>query len=115
MNSEITSLNHVIQATEKENVEKNKELDALRKAGEGLVRDIGDIKNRYETKHKLDGKLTIPRAGPGGSVKSAEVEGVQTVEELERYVQEREDVIWEKIEGLENRMMGQSRIEVEEW
>ena len=111
MNSEINSLRHAIEAIEKENGEKSKELDALRLAGEGLTREIGEIKTKYEEKHKLDGKLTIPRAGPGGRTE----EGIETVEELERYVQEREDVLWDKIDGLESRMRGQSRIEVEEW
>jgi hypothetical protein len=119
LNSEITSLQHQIINIEKENTSRNVELKTIREQKTKLVHDVQSLKNEFNTKHKSDinGKLLVSAGGGPNSNKRVETDqyDINSVEELEAYVEKREGVLWDRIDGLMERLRGQSRVEVVEW
>lgn len=115
LNSEIQSIQHQLEATTQENSSRSSQLEILRKQRQSRSDEIAELITQFTTQHKSQsGNLLIPQAGSGRTIEVGK-EVAQTVEELELYVKEREDVLWEKIDGLMERLKRQSRLEVVEW
>jgi septal ring factor EnvC (AmiA/AmiB activator) len=115
INSEIQSIQHQLEATTQENSSRSSQLEILRKQRQARSDEIAALITQFATQHKSQsGNLLIPQAGSGRFIEVGS-EVAQTVEELELYVKERENVLWEKIDGLVERLKRQSRLEVVEW
>lgn len=109
--SQIESVNHRITSIQKEQENRELELNALREGYTAITKEIEELKLKFGREHKTpEGNFIL---GNNGKVEVGD--HVQTVEELELYVKEREEVLWKKIDVLVGRLKGQSRLEVVEW
>ncbi|KAL3796035.1 hypothetical protein HJC23_013092 [Cyclotella cryptica] len=118
LKSQMQAIKHQIEATLRENEHHTTQLEALRRQQEDRSREVEQLKEDYNNRHKsASGNLLIPQAGSDGHRIEVDVveHGIETVEHLENYVKNRENVLWTKIEALRDRMGEQSRIEVLEW
>jgi len=118
LKSEIEAIRHQIDATLRENQHHTTQLEALKLQQEQRTNEVDQLKADYNNRHKsASGNLLIPQAGTDGQrIEVDAVEhGIDSVEDLENYVKNRELVLWNKIEILKERMQEQSRIEVVEW
>ena len=109
LQSEMKGIEHQIDVARRENASRQNQLDALRLQHQQRTEEIAGIKRQFEEKHQKDGQMVIP----SGEDKIAV--GLESLEDLEDYVEERETTLWTKIEGLIERLKLQSRAEVVQW
>lgn len=112
--SQLESVKHRIESVQKEQEVRDLELNSLREGYIATTKEIEELKVKFGNEHKTpEGNFILGNDSNGKKIEIGD--HVQTVEELELYVQEREEVLWRKIDALVGRLKGQSRLEVVEW